>query len=149
MIPLFRSLHISFSRIPTPHPPPHPSVAFALYCAETIMMCLAAVMPHFLLSIAGGAALFAMGMLVNGFWTPASSLPKPVWLYPVHYISFYTYVNGCAFQNEFDGTTGWGCGCADVPGGCPAPCSLTGEQVVRVQEGGHFVQCPTVLKNLV
>lgn len=39
-------------------------------------------------------------------------------------------------HNEFDGTSGWGCPCAEQPGGCPVgpPCSLTGDDVLGYYE---------------
>jgi hypothetical protein len=33
-------------------------------------------------------------------------------------------------RNEFEGTSGWGCPCAEQPGGCAFPCSFSGEDVL-------------------
>ena len=95
------------------------------------MMANAAVVPHYLMTIAGGAGILGMFMLVTGFFQAVGELPKPVWLYPFHYISFESYAFAGLMKNEFKGTDGWQCPCALQPGGCPvADCTLTGEQVL-------------------
>lgn len=74
-------------------------------------------------------------MLVCGFFQPTDQLPKPVFKYPFHYISFQTYAFAGFMNNQFADTTGWGCPCSAQPGGCPASmgganCTLTGEEVL-------------------
>uniref|UniRef100_A0A7S3R941 Uncharacterized protein n=1 Tax=Dunaliella tertiolecta TaxID=3047 RepID=A0A7S3R941_DUNTE len=63
-------------------------------------------------------------------------MPKPVWTYPLHYISFHSYTFYGFMQNEFENTDGWGCPCADQEGGCPdvvggSACTATGDVVLR------------------
>ena len=59
-------------------------------------------------------------MLVCGFFQPRSQLPKPVFYYPLHWISFQTYAFYGFMNNEFGNTGGWGCPCSAMPGGCSA-----------------------------
>jgi hypothetical protein len=69
-------------------------------------------------------------LLVAGFFLPVARLPKPFWLYPMHYIDFMTYVFAGFMKNEFDDTTGWACPCTEQPTGCIDPtCILTGHEV--------------------
>lgn len=34
-------------------------------------------------------------------------------------------------NNEFAGTTGWGCPCEKFPGGCGGPCTLDGSDILK------------------
>lgn len=75
-----------------------------------------------------------MYMLVCGFFQPTQLLPAPVWLYPLHYMSYHTYSFFGFMRNEFEGTDGWLCPCYAQATGCgPAyettPCTMTGEEV--------------------
>lgn len=63
----------------------------ALLVVESLMMAIAAVVPHYLMGIAGGAGMLGMFMLVCGFFQPVAQLPGPVWRYPLHYMSFHSY----------------------------------------------------------
>uniref|UniRef100_A0A7S3R9H3 ABC transporter domain-containing protein n=1 Tax=Dunaliella tertiolecta TaxID=3047 RepID=A0A7S3R9H3_DUNTE len=108
----------------------------ALMAAESAMMAIAAIIPHYLMGIAGGAGLLGIYMLVCGFFQPVDVMPKPVWTYPLHYISFHSYTFYGFMQNEFENTDGWGCPCADQEGGCPdvvggSACTATGDVVLR------------------
>ena len=91
---------------------------FSLLVVESIMMAIAPLVPHFLMGIAAGAGLLGFFMLVCGFFQPRNQLPKPVFLYPFHYVSFETYSFYGFMNNEFAGTTGWRCPCTAQPGGC-------------------------------
>jgi hypothetical protein len=63
----------------------------ALTTVEGLMMAIAAIVPHYLMGIAGGAGLMGMFMLVCGFFQTVDQLPKPVWRYPLHYMAFHSY----------------------------------------------------------
>jgi hypothetical protein len=107
-----------------------------LLAAEAYIMMLAPLVSHFLMLIAIGAASFGFMMTVGGFFQPRSQLPRPILLYPLHYISFETYTFFGFLQNEFADTDGWGCPCSAQPGGCPpalggAACRLSGADVLR------------------
>ena len=41
---------------------------------------------------------------VCGFFQPVTQLPKPVWRYPMHYISYHSYTFSGFMHNEFEGT---------------------------------------------
>jgi hypothetical protein len=71
----------------------------ALTTVEGLMMAIAAIVPHYLMGIAGGAGLMGMFMLVCGFFQPVGQLPNPVWRYPLHYMAFHSY----AFAGERSG----------------------------------------------
>lgn len=70
-------------------------------------------------------------MLVCGFFQPVGALPAPVWRYPLHYIAYHSYTFSGFMHNEFGGTSGWGCPCDDTPQGCPAPCVMSGEDILE------------------
>jgi hypothetical protein len=63
----------------------------ALTTVEGLMMAIAAIVPHYLMGIAGGAGLMGMYMLVCGFFQTVDQLPKAVWRYPLHYAAFHSY----------------------------------------------------------
>ena len=94
------------------------------------MMAIAAIVPHYLLGIAAGAAILGTLMPTAGFIIPISNLPRPVWFYPVHFLAYHTFSMHGLMHNEFLGTDGWGCPCEIQPGGCDGPCTLTGEEAL-------------------
>jgi hypothetical protein len=101
-----------------------------------MMMAMAPLVPHFLVGIAGGAGILGLDMLVCGFFQPAGQLPRPVFYYPLHFLSFETYAFYGFVTNEFGGTTGWGCPCSSMEGGCPPAlggpqCALSGSDVLN------------------
>lgn len=108
---------------------------FALMTTEGLMLCIAVVVPHYLMGIAGGAGIMGLYMLVCGFFQAKDELPDPVWRYPLHYISFQTYAFTGLINNEFSGTGRvWRCPCSltsigDGPD-CPEDCFVTGEEVI-------------------
>lgn len=65
----------------------------SLTVVESLMMAIAAVVPHYLMGIAGGAGILGMFMLVCGFFQPVGELPAPVWRYPLHYMSYHRYAD--------------------------------------------------------
>ena len=102
------------------------------------MLTIAAIVPHYLMGIAGGSGVMGLYMLVCGFYQGQNELPDLVWKYPLHYISFQTYVFTGMINNEF-GDTGdiWQCPCIPGPvgsngsSGCSDTCTVTGEEVIR------------------
>lgn len=49
-------------------------------------------------------------------------MPQPIFRYPLSYISYHTYSFTGFMQNEFEGTSGWGCPPGldgNVPPNCP------------------------------
>ncbi|MEW5317655.1 MAG: hypothetical protein WDW38_008937 [Sanguina aurantia] len=109
----------------------------ALMTVESLMMAIAAVVPHYLMGIAGGAGIMGMYMLVCGYFQPVSQLPGPVWRYPMHYVGYHTYAWAGFMQNEFnDPSVSWGCPCEATPSGCgaqytiDAPCQMSGQDIL-------------------
>jgi len=84
----------------------------SLLVAESLMMAIAAIVPHFLMGIAAGAGLLGIFMSVCGFFKKINELPDPVWRYPVHYISYHTYAFTGFMNNEFRDTSNWECPCS-------------------------------------
>jgi hypothetical protein len=58
-----------------------------------------------------------------------NSMPKPVFRYPLSYLSFHTYAFIGFMRNEFEGTDGWGCPADPSPA-----CSLSGAEVLEYYE---------------
>jgi hypothetical protein len=98
---------------------------------EALMMAIAAVVPHYLLGLAAGAGILGMFMPIAGYVIPTSDIPKPFWLYPMHYLGYHTYSLNGMMSNEFSGTDGWGCPCEIQPEGCSGPCEITGQGVLN------------------
>jgi hypothetical protein len=94
------------------------------------MMAIAAVVPHYLLGLAAGAAVLGCFMPIAGYIIPVANIPSPFWRYPMHYLGYHTYSMNGLMANEFVGTDGWGCPCELQKGGCATPnCTITGEEV--------------------
>ena len=107
----------------------------SLMVTEGLMLCIAVIVPHYLMGIAGGAGIMGLFMLVCGFIQARIKLPGPVWKYPLHYISFQTYSFTGLMNNEFGDTDGWQCPCAltsaaDDPN-CPSTCKISGDEAIE------------------
>ncbi|KAJ3676924.1 hypothetical protein LUZ60_002648 [Juncus effusus] len=72
---------------------------------EGLMMIVASIVPDFLMGIITGAGLQGVMMLSGGFFRLPKDLPKPVWKYPMYYISFHKYTFQGFYKNEFIGLT--------------------------------------------
>ncbi|KAL3686713.1 hypothetical protein R1sor_013022 [Riccia sorocarpa] len=102
-------------------------VLFAsVLCVESLMMAVASIVPNFLMGIITGAGIQGIFMLVAGFFKLPNDLPKPVWRYPLFYVSFDMYSLEGLYQNDFLGLT------FDnyVYNGLPIGPPLTGEFIV-------------------
>ncbi|EFJ40488.1 hypothetical protein VOLCADRAFT_99753 [Volvox carteri f. nagariensis] len=108
----------------------------SLTVVESLMMSIAAVVPHYLMGIAGGAGILGMFMLVCGFFQPVGELPAPVWRYPLHYISYHSYAFAGFMHNEFGNTEGWLCPCYNQENGCGPNynstniCTMSGAEIL-------------------
>ncbi|KAI8013391.1 ABC transporter G family member 11 [Camellia lanceoleosa] len=56
---------------------------------ESLMMAIASIVPNFLMGIIIGAGIHGIFMLVSGYFRLPNDIPKPVWRYPMSYISFH------------------------------------------------------------
>ncbi|XP_062193257.1 ABC transporter G family member 1-like [Phragmites australis] len=77
----------------------------AMMVVEGLMMIVASAVPDFLMGIITGAGIQGVMMLNGGFFRLPNDLPKPVWRYPMYYISFHKYANQGFYKNEFLGLT--------------------------------------------
>lgn len=91
---------------------------------ESLMMMVASIVPDFLLGIITGAGLQGMMMLNGGFFRLPDDLPKPLWKYPISYISFHKYACEGLFKNEYLGLTFPN----EKVGGPP---TITGEEILK------------------
>lgn len=85
---------------------------------EGMMMAIASVVPNFLMGIITGAGIQGIFMLVAGYFRLPGDIPKPVWRYPVSFLSFDFWALQGQYQNDLLGLT--------FDNG-----SITGEQLVR------------------
>lgn len=100
-------------------------VLFAsMMVVEGLMMIVASVVPNYLMGIISGAGIQGLMMLSGGFFRLPGDLPKPVWKYPMYYISFHKYANQGYYKNEFAGLTFP----SNQAGGAA---TITGEEVVK------------------
>ncbi|KAK2993803.1 hypothetical protein RJ640_027681 [Escallonia rubra] len=60
----------------------------AISVVESCMMIIASLVPNFLMGIITGAGVLGIMMMTAGFFRLLSDLPKPVWRYPISYISY-------------------------------------------------------------
>ncbi|KAL1366154.1 hypothetical protein AAHE18_03G338700 [Arachis hypogaea] len=70
---------------------------------ESLMMIVASVVPNYLMGIILGSGIQGIMILVAGFFKLPSTIPKPFWRYPLHYIAFHTYAFQGLFKNEYQG----------------------------------------------
>nr|PNR47134.1 hypothetical protein PHYPA_014254 [Physcomitrium patens] len=73
--------------------------------AESLMMAIASLVSNFLICIVTGAAIQGVFMLLGGFFMRIDKIPKPLWRYPLSYISFDMYALQGIYLNEFTGLT--------------------------------------------
>ncbi|KAH7542995.1 hypothetical protein FEM48_Zijuj02G0135000 [Ziziphus jujuba var. spinosa] len=70
---------------------------------ESLMMAIASVVPNFLMGIIIGAGIQGIFMLVSGYFRLPNDIPKPVWRYPMSYISFHFWALQGQYQNDLRG----------------------------------------------
>jgi ABC-type multidrug transport system permease subunit len=75
----------------------------ALLCAESVMLLLAATVPHYIIGIALGAGIFGFFMLCQGFFKARDSIPDG-WSWG-YYLAFHTYSFRSFVVREFHGLT--------------------------------------------
>ncbi|MQL91996.1 hypothetical protein Taro_024611 [Colocasia esculenta] len=72
---------------------------------ESLMMAIASVVPNFLLGLMIGAGIQGIFMLVSGHYRLPDDIPKPVWRYPLSYISFHYWALQAQSKNDLAGLT--------------------------------------------
>ncbi|KAI8020011.1 ABC transporter G family member 11 [Camellia lanceoleosa] len=70
---------------------------------ESLMMAIASFVPNFLMGIIIGAGIQGIFMLVSGYFRLPNDIPKPVWRYPMSYISFHFWALQGQYQNDLNG----------------------------------------------
>nr|CAB3480658.1 unnamed protein product [Digitaria exilis] len=68
-----------------------------------LMMVVVAIVPDFLLGVAIGCGIQGLLLLSCGFFRLPDDLPKPVWKYPLYFISYHKYGIQGLYKNEFIG----------------------------------------------
>ncbi|KAI4374438.1 hypothetical protein MLD38_012432 [Melastoma candidum] len=70
---------------------------------ESLMMAIASIVPNFLMGIIIGAGIQGIFMLVSGYFRLPNDIPKPLWRYPMSYISFHFWALQGQYQNDLQG----------------------------------------------
>eukprot|EP00249_Psilotum_nudum_P032001 c47085_g1_i1 orf=80-2188(-) len=70
---------------------------------EAMMMAIASIVPNFLMGIIIGAGIQGIFMLVAGYFRLPGDIPKPVWRYPLSYLSFDFWALQGQYQNDLLG----------------------------------------------
>ncbi|KAK7404313.1 hypothetical protein VNO78_05106 [Psophocarpus tetragonolobus] len=70
---------------------------------ESLMMVVASLVPNFLMGIITGAGIIGIMMMTSGFFRLLSDLPKPVWRYPISYISYGSWAIQGSYKNDLLG----------------------------------------------
>ncbi|KAJ6839461.1 ABC transporter G family member 11-like [Iris pallida] len=79
---------------------------YASVCVvESMMMAIASVLPNFLMGVMIGAGIQGIFLLVSGYFRRIDDIPKPVWRYPMTYISFHYWDLQGAYLNDMRGLT--------------------------------------------
>eukprot|EP00741_Cyanophora_paradoxa_P023327 tig00000254_g22534.t1 len=74
----------------------------SLMCAEAMTLVMSAIVPIFMVALAGGAFLFGYMMTVMGYFIQPVDLPK-FWLYLGYYWAAHTYAWAAFMKNDFSG----------------------------------------------
>jgi hypothetical protein len=93
----------------------HPSFSHFMYFMIDVFMCfaimdglmmfIATTLPKVFEGIITTLCIQILMLLVAGYFRLGDELPKPVWTYPVSYLSFYTYAIQGLLENEYTGVT--------------------------------------------
>ncbi|KAK4278672.1 hypothetical protein QN277_016488 [Acacia crassicarpa] len=70
---------------------------------ESLMMVVASLVPNFLMGIITGAGIIGIMMMTSGFFRFLNDLPKPVWRYPISYLSYGAWAIQGAYKNDLLG----------------------------------------------
>lgn len=94
---------------------------------ESIMVMVAAIVPHFLMGIAAGAGIMSVMVLSAGFLRILPELPKPFWRYPFTYLSFGAWALQGQYKNDMIGL--------EFEPLVPGESKLAGEYVIQTMYG--------------
>ncbi|MED6142320.1 hypothetical protein PIB30_112495, partial [Stylosanthes scabra] len=72
---------------------------------ESLMLVVGSVSPNYVTGMSIACGVQGIMILVAGFYRLPKDIPKPLWKYPLYYVSFHKYaLQGC-YKNEFEGLT--------------------------------------------
>ncbi|MCO5551376.1 hypothetical protein L7F22_004878 [Adiantum nelumboides] len=92
---------------------------------EALLTAVASVAPDFLTGMIAGCGIMGMYLLNGGFFQLLRNLPKPVWRYPLSYMSFHTWASKAFYNNDFRGLVFENNVMGDPP--------LTGEEILKTR----------------
>ncbi|KAK7363113.1 hypothetical protein VNO77_05243 [Canavalia gladiata] len=82
------------------------SLLFAIVMwVESLMLVVGSISPNYVIGMFLAGGIEGLMILIGGFYRLPNDLPKPLWKYPLYYISFLKYAFQGSFKNEFDGIT--------------------------------------------
>ncbi|TKY59478.1 ABC transporter G family member 11 [Spatholobus suberectus] len=82
------------------------SLLFAIVMwVESLMLVVGSVSPNYIIGMFLAGGVEGLMILTGGFYRLPNDLPKPLWKYPLHYVSFLKYTFQGSFKNDFDGLT--------------------------------------------
>ncbi|KAK1291281.1 ABC transporter G family member 15 [Acorus calamus] len=70
---------------------------------ESLMMVVASLVPNFLMGIVTGAGIMGIMMMTAGFFRLLPELPKPIWRYPISYITYGSWALQGQYKNDLIG----------------------------------------------
>ncbi|MQM16686.1 hypothetical protein Taro_049644 [Colocasia esculenta] len=79
------------------------SLFASISAIESLMMVVASLVPNYLMGIITGAGVMGIMMMTAGFFRRLPDLPKPVWRYPVSYISYGSWALQGNYKNDLIG----------------------------------------------
>ncbi|XP_061349749.1 ABC transporter G family member 1-like [Gastrolobium bilobum] len=72
---------------------------------ESLMLVVGSISPNYIIGVFIGGGIVGLMILLGGFYRLPNDLPKPLWKYPLYYMSFIKYALQGSFKNEFEGLT--------------------------------------------
>ncbi|KAL2343815.1 hypothetical protein Fmac_005100 [Flemingia macrophylla] len=82
------------------------SLLFAIVMwVESLMLVIGSISPNYVIGMFLTGGVEGLMILTGGFYRRPNDLPKPLWKYPLYYVSFLKYAFQGSFKNDFDGLT--------------------------------------------
>jgi len=82
------------------------SLLFAIVMwVESLMLVVGSICPNYVIGMFLAGGVEGLMILTGGFYRLPNDLPKPLWKYPLYYVSFLKYAFQGSFKNDFEGLT--------------------------------------------